>query len=58
MNDSYPILEFDATIPAVTEPGLVLARRDVPDHCVICFFAEVIQKVVAEHHAKIIVPNN
>jgi uridine phosphorylase len=31
--------------------------RDVPEHCVICFFKEVIDKVVAEQQAKVAVDN-
>ncbi len=30
---------------------------DIPEHCVICFFREVINKVVAEHNAKMVAEN-
>lgn len=53
----YPILEFDETPEALIEPSKVIRARDLPEHCVICFFSEVIDKVVAEHNAKIVVDN-
>ncbi len=55
---SYPILEHDATRQAFIEPSKVNQPRDVPEHCVICFFREVIDKVVAEHNAKVVVENH
>ena len=55
---SYPILEHDATRQAFIEPSKVNPPRDVPEHCVICFFREVIDKVVAEHNAKVVVENH
>jgi uridine phosphorylase len=51
----YPILEYDTEREAFIEPGKMIRRRDVPEHCVICFFQEVIEKVVAEHQAQIAV---
>lgn len=57
MNQSYPILEFDPAREAMIEPSRIIHAQDVPDHCVMCFFREVIEKVAAEHGAKIIVPN-
>lgn len=50
----YPILEFDPTPEALIEPTHIRRRHDVPEHCVICFFHEVIDQVAAEHHAQII----
>ncbi len=52
-----PILEFDPTPQALTEPSRLIQPRDVPEHCVICFFQEVIQGVIQEHRAQIIVEN-
>jgi uridine phosphorylase len=40
--EAFPILEFDPTPEAILEPQQVIKPRDVPEHCVICFFAEVI----------------
>jgi uridine phosphorylase len=54
---SYPILEHDISRNALIEPGEVIRPRDVPEHCVICFFREVIDKVVATHDAKIVAQN-
>ena len=49
---SFPILEFDPTAEAFIEPSKVIRPRDVPEHCVICFFKEVIEKVVDQHHVE------
>jgi uridine phosphorylase len=54
---NYPILEFDSTPEAFIEPSKILRARDLPEHCVIFFFKEVIDKVVIEHDAKIMVKN-
>jgi uridine phosphorylase len=54
---TYPILEFDSTPEAFIEPSKVIRVRDLPEHCVICFFQEVLQKVIAEHDAKVMVKN-
>jgi len=52
---TYPILEYDPAHEALIEPSRLSAPRDVPVHCVICFFQEVIEKVVAEQHATVVV---
>jgi uridine phosphorylase len=54
----YPILEHDLSREALTEPSKIIRPRDVPEHAVICFFKEVIEKVAAECNAKIVVENN
>jgi uridine phosphorylase len=54
---TYPILEFDTTREAMIEPSKIMKARDLPEHCVICFFQEVIEKVIAEHNAKVMVKN-
>jgi len=51
---AYPILEFDPEPIAILEPANVISKVDVPEHCVICFFKEVIEKVVAENNAVIL----
>jgi len=53
----YPILEFDPTRQAFIEPSKVYKPRDMPEHCVICFFRDVIDKVVVAHGARILVNN-
>ncbi len=54
---NYPILEFDSAREAFIEPSKVIQPRDVPEHCIITFFSEVIEKVIAEHRAKLLVEN-
>ncbi len=44
-----PILEFDPSPEAVIEPSAVIEPRDVPAHVVLCYFQEVIERVVREH---------
>ena len=53
---TYPILEHDPAVEAVTEPSKLIRPRDVPEYMVICFFRDVLEKVVAEHHAKLLIP--
>lgn len=47
-----PILEFDPSPTAVIEPNEVVDPVDVPEHAVLCFFQDVIEKVVAEHEGR------
>jgi uridine phosphorylase len=54
---TYPIIEHDPTRTAFIEPSKVNEPRDMPEHCVICFFRKVIDKVVAEHNARKLVEN-
>jgi len=56
-HENPPILEFDPEREAFIEPGKVIRQRDVPEHCVICFFREVIDKVIAEYQARMVVEN-
>jgi uridine phosphorylase len=58
MNFSYPILEYDAEGEAMIEPGRVIQPRDVPEHCVICFFKEVVENVAKEFGARVAVENH
>jgi uridine phosphorylase len=53
----FPILEFDPSPEAFIEPSKIIQARDLPEHCVICFFREVIDKVVLEHDASVVVKN-
>jgi uridine phosphorylase len=50
----YPIIEYDPTPSALIEPARLVKRADAPEHCVICFFKEVIEQVAAEHQAKVL----
>jgi uridine phosphorylase len=40
----YPILEFDSNRTAVIEPSNLIKQINIPEHCVISFFREVIEK--------------
>jgi nucleoside phosphorylase len=43
MNEAnYPILEYDPSPDALIEPSRLLSPIDIPPHCVLCFFQEVI----------------
>jgi uridine phosphorylase len=53
----YPILEHDPTRQAFLEPSKAIRPRDMPEHCVICFFKEVVDRIVAENNAKVLVEN-
>jgi uridine phosphorylase len=55
MKADYPILEFDPTREAMIEPTRVIKPVDVPEHCVICFFKEVIDMVVVDRQARVAV---
>jgi uridine phosphorylase len=54
---AYPILEFDPTPEAYIEPSRVLGPRDMPEYCVICFFQEILEKIVSEQNARLLVDN-
>ena len=51
----YPILEFDDDRKSIINPEELIKKMDVPEHCVICFFAEVIQWLIDEKGAKFLV---
>lgn len=46
--DSYPILEFDSSRMAIIEPVGPQVTRPAPQRGVLCFFPEVIQRLVDE----------
>jgi uridine phosphorylase len=54
---TYPILEHDPTREAFIEPSKVYKKRDMPEHAIICFFQDVIEKVVSEHDARTLTEN-
>jgi hypothetical protein len=54
---TFPILEFDSTPEAFIEPSKIMQARDLPEHCVISFFKEVIDRVIEKQDAKIVVEN-
>jgi uridine phosphorylase len=53
----YPILEHVSTSEAFIEPSKIIRPRDMPEHCVICFFKEVLDKIVMENKARVLVEN-
>jgi uridine phosphorylase len=47
MENNYPILEFDSTREAIIEPARIFKPLDdMPEHCVLCFFQNVIEQLV------------
>lgn len=44
---AFPILEHDPNPTALIEPSRLLAPIDIPRHCVLCFFQEVIADLAA-----------
>ena len=54
MRERYPILECDRAREALIEPGRVVRPIDAPEHCVACFFQEVISRLCEERDAKVI----
>ena len=53
MQAIYPILEFDPSPTAILEPHLIHDKIDVPEHCVVCFFAEVFDTLKASGKLKV-----
>jgi uridine phosphorylase len=54
---SYPIFEYDSTRRAFIEPSVAIRPRDMPEHCVICFFKEVNDQVISQHNARMLAEN-
>ena len=48
----FPILEFDPSPTAIIEPRRVYKRIDIPKHCVLCFFQDVIDDLVLNGGAR------
>jgi uridine phosphorylase len=57
MSETSPILEFDPVREAMVEPSHLAKPIGTPEHCVICFFREVIEKVAAAQGAKVLTEN-
>jgi len=53
-SQAYPILEFDPEPIAILEPSNLINKVDVPVRCVICFFKEVIEEVIADYHGVVL----
>jgi len=54
IKNKIPILEFDKSIPAVIEPSKIFKKKNIPEHAVLCFFNEVIGKLIEDGKAKLI----
>ena len=52
--DVAPILEYDPAPTAMIEPSETIEPIDVPTHAVLCFFQDVIEKVVREHDGRVL----
>jgi len=50
----FPILEFDPDKRAVINPSEVYKSMDISEHCVICFFREVVEQIAGTHKARIV----
>lgn len=49
----FPILEFDSALKAKIEPSdTIKNQRDIPEHCVITFFGDVIKRMISEGRLK------
>jgi uridine phosphorylase len=48
----FPILEFDPSPTAIIEPRRIYKAIDVPKHCVLCFFQDVIDDLVQNGGAR------
>ena len=45
MKGKYPILEYDASKHAIIEPDMVIPKFDVPEHCVLFFSNDLVNKL-------------
>src|SRR5712692_9533254 len=52
MKREFPILEFDPSPRATIEPELVHKPMDVAEHCVLCFFPDVIAQLDEQRRLK------
>jgi uridine phosphorylase len=52
--EKYPILEYDRDRKALIEPGRRSKKKHLSNHCVICFFEEVIRKLTRSGRLKVI----
>ena len=50
----YPILEYDPSPDAIIDPQRLIKPIDIPRHCVVCFFQDVITKLNDEGRLKLV----
>jgi len=58
VNLMFPILEFDPEKKAFIEPSAVNDAHDIPECCVICFFKDVLDRIIENHQPKLLVENS
>lgn len=51
--NKFPILEFDPTKKAIIEPAEIVKDSDVSEYCVLCFFEEIVNKIVEENDLEV-----
>src|ERR1700691_2636869 len=51
-SSTFPILEYDPLPTAIIEPRRVYKKIDIPKHCVLCFFQDVIDDLVLNGGAR------
>ncbi|HMA37181.1 MAG TPA: nucleoside phosphorylase [Chloroflexia bacterium] len=54
MQQPYPILEFDPAAEALLEPRRLIWPIDAPEHCVVCFFQDVIANLRATEQVQVL----
>lgn len=54
MYKEFPILEFDGVSPNIIEPSSYIKSIDIPEQVIICFYQEVIDKLLKEDRLKLI----
>jgi hypothetical protein len=46
-SNPLPLLEYDSARIAIIEPSRMIKPIDIAEHCVFCFFQEVIRELVS-----------
>lgn len=54
MQSDFPILEFDPADDAALIPHKLIDRIEMPEHCVVCFFQDVITRLVEVESARVL----
>lgn len=51
---TFPILEYDSNPDPILKPGHYVQAADVPEHCVLTFFQDVIDALLEENKLKVL----
>jgi len=54
LQKEFPILEFDEDKNAFIRPTNIIQPLDITEKCILCFFSEAIEKILAEYSHKIV----